>query len=116
MGTKAQKRLIAIFSTIPVDRLFCVASSFKIELRQEHICFKKNKIINMKAVLPIVLVLAGLIFAYLGITTFQGASADVEVLGLELGATDKSAQTTAIFYGLLSIVCFFAGGAAYRKQ
>jgi hypothetical protein len=70
----------------------------------------------MKAVLPIILVVAGLVFAYLGITTFQGSSADVEVLGLEIGATDKGAQTTAILYGLLSIVCFVAGAFTFGKK
>ncbi|WP_020568966.1 hypothetical protein [Neolewinella persica] len=70
----------------------------------------------MKAILPIILVVAGIVFAYLGITTFQGSSADVEVLGLEIGATDQGAQTTAILYGVLSIVCFVAGAFTFGKK
>ncbi len=70
----------------------------------------------MKTVLPIVLIIAGIVFAYLGITTFQGSSADVSVLGLEIGATDEGAQTTAILYGVLSLVCFGAGFMTYNKK
>ncbi|TXF88881.1 hypothetical protein FUA23_12510 [Neolewinella aurantiaca] len=70
----------------------------------------------MKAILPIILIIAGLVFAYLGITTFQGASADVEVLGLEIGATDEGAQTTAILYGVLSIACFVGGAFTFGKK
>ena len=70
----------------------------------------------MKAILPIVLIIAGLIFAYLGITTFQDSSADVEILGLEIGATDKGAQTTAILYGIISIACFAGGAFTFGKR
>ena len=70
----------------------------------------------MKTILPILLIVAGLVFAYLGITTFQGASADVEILGLEIGATDKDEQSTAIVYGVLSIICFVAGAFTFGKK
>lgn len=70
----------------------------------------------MKAVLPILLIVAGIVFAYLGITTFQQSSADVEILGLEIGATDEGGQTTAILYGVLSVVCFVAGAFTFGKK
>ncbi|RME98781.1 MAG: hypothetical protein D6772_08585 [Bacteroidetes bacterium] len=65
--------------------------------------------------LPILLVVVGLVFAYLGITTFQNATAEVSVLGLDISASDEGGQTTAIVYFVLAAICLFGGIGLYRK-
>ena len=69
----------------------------------------------LKAILPILLIVAGLVFAYLGITTFQNSTAGVEVLGIDLSATDEGGQSTAILYGVLSVVCLGLGAFTFGK-
>ncbi len=69
----------------------------------------------MKSILPIILVVAGLAFAYLAITTFQAATADVSFLGIDLSASDEGGQMTAALYGVLALVCLGLGATTFRK-
>ncbi len=69
----------------------------------------------MKSILPIILVIAGLAFAYLAITTFQDSTANVEVLGIDLSASDEGGQMTAALYGVLAVACLGVGALTFRK-
>lgn len=70
----------------------------------------------MKSILPIVLVLAGLVFAYLAITTFQDSTANVSFLGIDLSASDESGQLTAGLYGIVALVCLGLGVRTFSKR
>ncbi|MEL7160815.1 MAG: hypothetical protein AAFN92_08655 [Bacteroidota bacterium] len=69
----------------------------------------------MKSALPIILVVAGIAFAYLAITTFQASTANVSFLGIDLSASDEGGQMTAALYGILALVCLGFGATAFRK-
>lgn len=70
----------------------------------------------MKAILPIILVVAGLVFAYFAITTFQSSTADVSVLGIDINASDEGGQMTAAIYGVLAVVCLALGAMTFNKK
>ena len=70
----------------------------------------------MKSILPIILAIAGIAFAYLAITTFQDSTASTKILGIELSASDEGGQTTAILYGVVSVVCFVLAGVTGRGR
>lgn len=70
----------------------------------------------MKSALPIILVLAGIAFAYLAITTFQAATANVSFLGIDLSASDEGGQMTAALYGILSLACLGLGVRTFQKS
>ena len=70
----------------------------------------------MKAALPIILVVAGIVFAYLAISTFQASTADVSFLGIDISASDEGGQMTAILYGVLALVCIGFGATTFRKS
>lgn len=69
----------------------------------------------MKSVLPIILVIAGIVFAFLAITTFQDSTANVNVMGLDLSASDEGGQMTAALYAVLAVACLGVGALTYRK-
>ena len=68
----------------------------------------------MKSIVSILLIVAGLFFAYLAISTFQASTASVSFLGIDLSASDEGGQTTAILYGVVAVVCFVLGGLSLR--
>lgn len=70
----------------------------------------------MKAILPIILVVAGLVFAYFAITTFQSSTADVSILGIDINASDEGGQMTAAIYGVLSVVCLALGAMTFKNK
>lgn len=69
----------------------------------------------MKKILPLVLIVAGIGLAVMGITTFQDSTADVSILGLDISASDEGGQQTAILYFVIAAVCLFGGFTMYRK-
>jgi drug/metabolite transporter (DMT)-like permease len=70
----------------------------------------------MKKLFPILLMVAGLALALMGINTFQESTASVSFLGLDINASDESGQTTAILYLVLGGVSLVAGYLMYRKS
>lgn len=78
--------------------------------------YREIKTTTMKAILPIILVVAGLVFAYLAITTFQSSTADVSVLGIDISASDEGGQMTAAIYGVLAVVCLGLGAFTFGKK
>ena len=69
----------------------------------------------MKKLLPVILIIAGIGLAVLGVTTFQNSTADVSFLGLDISASDKSGQQAAILYFVVAAVCLFTGYRLQRK-
>lgn len=57
----------------------------------------------------IVLLLGGLYLGYMGITKVSNNSAEVEVLGLEIDASNESGKETGYLY-LAAAVLLFGGG------
>jgi hypothetical protein len=69
----------------------------------------------MKKILPLLLIVAGIGLAVMGITTYQESTASVSVLGLDISASDEGGQQTAILYFVVAAVCLFGGYSLYRK-
>jgi len=60
----------------------------------------------MKKILPFILVLVGVALVYLGVVTYQDATANLDIFGLNLKASDNSGQTAAFVYFGAGIVCW----------
>lgn len=73
-------------------------------------------ILLMKQLLPLLLIVAGLVFGYLGISTFQDSTANASFLGININASDEGGQMTGILYLVLGVVALLAGVAMYRKN
>lgn len=69
----------------------------------------------MKNAIVIILLIAGIFLAFHGIQTIQSSSADVEILGLEIGASDKSGQTAGILYLVLGVAAMFGSYFAWKR-
>lgn len=80
------------------------------------ICHHHLALQTMKKLLPILLIVAGLAFGYLGITTFQNSSANASFLGIDINASDEGGQMTGILYLVLGVIALIAGVGMYRKQ
>jgi hypothetical protein len=63
----------------------------------------------MKQIIGGVLIILSIVIGYDGIQKFQGSSASVKVLGIELSAEDKGAKETA-FVELVFAALVLAGG------
>ncbi len=63
----------------------------------------------MKNSLGIILIIAALVFGYLGYDKMQNSKAGIKIGDLEISATDKSSnETSYIFFGL-GVVCLIGG-------
>jgi len=60
----------------------------------------------MKKILPFILVIVGVVLVYLGIVTYQDSTANLDIFGLNLKASDDSGQTAAFLYFGAGIVCW----------
>lgn len=77
---------------------------------------KSKKIIVMKNLIVVILLIAGIVLAFYGIQTYQESSANLEVLGMELSANDKSGQRSAIMYFALALASLAGGYFVWKKK
>lgn len=70
----------------------------------------------MKNAIVIILLVAGIFLAYQGINTIQSSTADVEVLGIDINASDESGQTAGVLYLLLGVAALVGSYFAWRKS
>lgn len=69
----------------------------------------------MNRIISFVLIIAGLALAFMGITTYQDATADVSFLGLDLSLSDQEAKQTAMMYFAGAVACLLGGLFFFRK-
>ena len=70
----------------------------------------------MKNAIVVILLIAGIFLAYKGISTFQSSTADVEILGLEINASDEGGQTAGIMYLVLGVAALFGSYFAWKRK
>lgn len=70
----------------------------------------------MKQFIGILLILAGLFFAYMGISKFDNSSKSLEIGDLELRAEDESGKTAAYVYLGLSGLFLVGGVYSLRRR
>ncbi|GJM31935.1 MAG: hypothetical protein DHS20C18_09360 [Saprospiraceae bacterium] len=70
----------------------------------------------MKNVIVIILLAVGVFLAIKGIETFQNSSADVEFLGIEISADDKSGQNAGIMYIVLGVIALVGSYFFWKKK
>jgi len=70
----------------------------------------------MNKVIGIIIVIVSIYLVYIGISTIGGSETSVDLVGVELSATDESAQSTGIIYTVLGIVGIVAGGVITGKK
>ncbi|MCI5082162.1 MAG: hypothetical protein MRY78_10725 [Saprospiraceae bacterium] len=70
----------------------------------------------MKNIIALVLVLVGLVLAYLAFQTYQEATAGFEFLGIEISARDNIAMENVFLYAGGAVLCFvFAYFSSKRR-
>ena len=70
----------------------------------------------MYKLISLLLVLAGIALAVMGVTAYQDATADVSFLGLDLSLSDQEAKQTAMMYIAGAAGCLLGGFALFRKS
>lgn len=70
----------------------------------------------MNNLLVIILLVAGIVLAVMGINTLQASSADVEVLGLEINANDESGQMAGVVYLVLAAAALFGSYFMWKRK
>lgn len=70
----------------------------------------------MKNAVVIILLVAGLLLAYQGINTIQSSTADVEILGIDINASDEGGQTAGVLYLLLGIAALTGSYFAWKRS
>ncbi len=70
----------------------------------------------MKNAIVIILLVAGLLLAYQGINTIQSSTADVEILGIDINASDEGGQTAGVLYLLLGIAALIGSYFAWKRS
>lgn len=70
----------------------------------------------MKALLAGILIIIGIALAAYGVHTYQEATAQLDILGLNLSAKDKSGQQSAYMYMGLGVIAALAGFFLWRKK
>lgn len=63
----------------------------------------------MKQILGILLIVLAVYLGYMGITAFQESTAELNLFGLEINATDESGKQTSIIYLVLAVVSAVGG-------
>ncbi|PHN05059.1 DUF3185 family protein [Flavilitoribacter nigricans] len=69
----------------------------------------------MKNAIVIILLLAGIFLAYQGIQTIQSSTADVEILGIDINASDEGGQAAGIMYLVLGVAALIGSYFAWKK-
>lgn len=70
----------------------------------------------MKNAIVIILLVAGIFLAYQGITTIQSSTADVEILGIDINASDEGGQTAGVLYLVLGVAAMAGSYFAWKKS
>lgn len=70
----------------------------------------------MKKIIALILIVIGVYLAYMGINTIAGSESSVEVIGVELSATDEGAQSNGILYLALGLVALAGGGVLFSRK
>lgn len=70
----------------------------------------------MKKTVGLVLIILALILGYLGITKVSNSGSSVEIVGIELSATDEGKKTEGIIYLGLALVSFIGGVSLVNKK
>lgn len=63
----------------------------------------------MKKTIGIILILAALVFGYMGYTTLDNSKAEVSIGDLELSASDEGSKQTSYIYFGLGALCLIGG-------
>ncbi len=63
----------------------------------------------MKKIIGVVLIIVALVCAYIGITQMAGSTDSVNILGLELSATDESQASQGMLYLGVALVSLIGG-------
>lgn len=70
----------------------------------------------MKNAIVIILLVAGIFLAYQGIQTIQSSTADVEILGIDINASDEGGQTAGVLYLVLGVAAMAGSYFAWKKS
>lgn len=70
----------------------------------------------MKQIVPILLIVVGLGLGFMGINTFQDATANASFLGININASDEGGQMAGILYLVFGAVALVAGAMMLRKK
>lgn len=70
----------------------------------------------MKSLLAGILIIIGIALAAYGVHVYQEATAQLDILGLNLSARDKSGQQSAYMYMGLGVIAVLAGFFLWRKR
>lgn len=70
----------------------------------------------MKNLLSIVLIIAALIFGYVGITKLDESSTTVNILGIKISAEEESKKETGYIFLAGAAICLVAGIASMRNK
>ncbi|MEZ5042102.1 MAG: hypothetical protein R2828_19550 [Saprospiraceae bacterium] len=70
----------------------------------------------MKKMLVAILLIAGIGMAIMGINTFQESTANLNLLGLEISASDKSGQQSAMLYFGLALASLAGSYLVWKKS
>lgn len=70
----------------------------------------------MRLILAVILLIIGIALAAYGVHTYQEATAQLDIFGLNLSAKDKSGQQSAYMYMALGGIAILAGIFVWRKR
>ena len=69
----------------------------------------------MKKGITLVLLIAGILLTVKGIDTLQASTAQADILGIEISASDESGQAAGITYLLLGVAGLVASYFSWKK-
>ena len=78
--------------------------------------FNSTKNNHMRMLLAAVLLILGIALAAYGVHTYQEATAQLDIFGINLSARDKSGQQSAYLYMALGGIAILAGFLMWRKK
>ncbi|MCB0596165.1 MAG: hypothetical protein H6557_21390 [Lewinellaceae bacterium] len=70
----------------------------------------------MKNLIVLILLIAGIALAVMGVQTYQESSASLNLLGMEISANDESGQRSAMLYFALALASLAAGYFVWKKR
>jgi hypothetical protein len=70
----------------------------------------------MKSILVAILLIIGIALAAYGVHTYQEATAELNILGINLSARDKSGQQSAFMYMALGGMAILASYFLWKKR
>lgn len=70
----------------------------------------------MRMIFAVLLLILGITLAAYGVHTYQEATAQLDIFGINLSARDKSGQQSAFMYMALGGISILAGFLVWRKR